>query len=81
MEGCAWGQTSFEDVIFGLSLAAQDHVEGDVCRNCLRRRAQVGVGPPGEARGATAAVVLVLVRSRAEEGLALDLPVDVGLAC
>ena len=53
-------------------------MEGDVCRDGLRRRAQVGVGPPGEARGAV--VVRVLVRLRAEEGLALDLPVDVSLA-
>ena len=66
------------DIIFELSLAAQDHVEGDVGGDGVRRRAQVGVGPPGEARGAV--VVRVLVRSRAEEGLALDLPVDVSLA-
>ena len=55
-------------------------MEGDVGGDSVRGRAQVGVGPPGEARGA-AAVVLVLVRLGAEEGLALDLPVDVGLAC
>ena len=54
-------------------------MEGDVGGDGVRRRAQVGVGPPGEARGAV--VVRVLLRSRAEEGLALDLAVDVGLAC